>query len=175
MENQELIQSNDNCATAVLEDPKTDYEISSIDNNTEVPVGKKLFPTDQDSITAMIEDAFPNKASNNKLSARQANSLSFVGRIFFLWVWPIVLHNKIRNLITNLNFAQAYSDPGENTYSVKDTETVYTMTKDAFSGKGGMKFMGIRFMSIWVFPFAITGAVMEFLFVGPLRGTNPFG
>ena len=49
------------------------------------------------------------------------------------------------------------------------------MTKDAFAGKGGMKFMGIRFMSIWVFPVAITGAVMEFLFVGPLKGTNPFG
>tara|TARA_Y100001968_G_scaffold260818_1_gene248515 strand:+ start:324 stop:851 length:528 start_codon:yes stop_codon:yes gene_type:complete len=175
MEIQESILSENNDATAVLEDPKTEIENPPIDNQPEVLIGKKLFPTDQDSITAMIEDAFPTKASNNKLSARQANSFSFVGRIFFLWVWPIALHNKIRNLITNLNFAQAYSDPGENTYSVKDTETVYTMTKDAFSGKGGMKFMGIRFMSIWVFPFAITGAVMEFLFVGPLRGTNPFG
>ena len=74
-----------------------------------------------------------------------------------------------------MNFAQPYSSPGENSYTVSDTETVYTMTKDAFSGKGGMKFMGIRFMSIWVFPVAITGAVMEFLFVGPLKGTNPFG
>ena len=175
MESQESIQAESNNSTAVLEDPKTDTEIPSIDNQPEVLVGKKLFPTDQDSITAMIEDAFPRKATNNELSARQANSFSFVGRIFFLWVWPIALHNKIRNLIINLNFAQAYSDPGENKYSVKDTETVYTMTKDAFAGKGGMKFMGIRFMSIWVFPFAITGAVMEFLFVGPLRGTNPFG
>ena len=109
------------------------------------------------------------------MSERQSNSFSFVGRIFFLWVWPIVLHNKIRNLINNLNFAQPYSDPGENTYTVKDTETVYTMAKDSFAGKGGMKFMGIRFMSIWVFPVAITGTVMEFLFVGPLKGTNPFG
>ena len=74
-----------------------------------------------------------------------------------------------------MNFAQPYSDPGESTYTVKDTETVYTMPKDAFAGEGGMKFMGIRFMSIWVFPVAITGAVMEFLFVGPLKGTNPFG
>ena len=175
MKSQESIQSENNNSTAVLEDPKTDIEISSLENLPENLVEKKFFPTDQDSITAMIEDAFPSKASNSNLSARQANSFSFVGRIFFLWVWPIALHNKIRNLITNLNFAQPYSDPGENTYSVKDTETVYTMTKDAFSGKGGMKFMGIRFMSIWVFPFAITGAVMEFLFVGPLRGTNPFG
>tara|TARA_Y100001968_G_scaffold186247_1_gene170607 strand:+ start:466 stop:999 length:534 start_codon:yes stop_codon:yes gene_type:complete len=177
MENQDSSRAeNENVsATAVLDNSEAEIEISSIENQSDVAEVKKLFPTDQDSITAMIEDAFPSKASNNQLSSRQANSFSFVGRIFFLWVWPIVLHNKIRNLINNLNFAQAYSDPGENTYSVKDTETIYTMTKDSFSGKGGMKFMGIRFMSIWVFPFAITGAVMEFLFVGPLRGTNPFG
>ena len=175
MEIQDSIKSENNNSTAVLDIPKTDTEISQSDNQKEVLQKKKLFPTDQDAITAMIEDAFPGKASNYKLSARQANSFSFVGRIFFLWVWPIVLHNKIRNLINNLNFAQPYSDPGENAYSVRDTETVYTMTKDAFSGKGGMKFMGIRFMSIWVFPIAITGAVMEFLFVGPLMGTNPFG
>ena len=175
MENQESTQIENNNSTAVLENTESLVEISSIDNQLEVLEEKEVFPTDQDSITSMIEDAFPNKASNPQLSSRQSNSFSFVGRIFFLWVWPIVLHNKVRNLINNLNFAQSYSDPGENTYSVKDTETVYTMTKDAFAGKGGMKFMGIRFMSIWVFPVAITGTVMEFLFVGPLMGTNPFG
>ena len=174
MGNQESTQIDDTSSTAVLENIKTDVETSSTDVESEI-IEKTFFPTDQDSITSMIEDAFPNKATNNQLSARQANSFSFVGRIFFLWVWPIVLHNKIRNLINNLNFAQPYSDPGKNTYSVKDTETVYTMTKGAFAGEGGMKFMGIRFMSIWVFPVAITGAVMEFLFVGPLMGTNPFG
>ena len=175
MENQESTQAKNLSSTVVLENSDIDTDIAPINNKSDVEGSKKLFPTDQDSITSMIEDAFPNKASNNQLSYRQSNSFSFVGRIFFLWVWPIVLHNKIRNLINNLNFAQAYSDPGENTFSVKDTETIYTMTKDSFAGKGGMKFMGIRFMSIWVFPFAITGAVMEFLFVGPLRGTNPFG
>ena len=177
MENQELTQAENNSSTAVLETTETDIDndMASVENQVEVLEAKKLFSTDQDEITSIIEGAFPSKATNTKLASRQSNSFDFVGRIFFLWVWPIVLHNKIRNLINNLNFAQAYSDPGENTYSVKDTETVYTMTKDAFSGKGGMKFMGIRFMSIWVFPFAITGAVMEFLFVGPLRGTNPFG
>ena len=175
MENQESNQVENNSSSALLDNAEIDIESTSIDNQPEVVELKKVFPTDQDAITSIIEDAFPNKASNSQLSARQSNSFSFVGRIFFLWVWPIVLHNKIRNLINNMNFAQPYSDPGGNTYSVKDTETVYTMTKDAFSGKGGMKFMGIRFMSIWVFPFAITGAVMEFLFVGPLKGTNPFG
>ena len=175
MENQESNQLENNSSAAVLDNSETAREITPTDNQSEDLKLMKAFPTDQDEITSIIEAAFPNKSSNSQLSARQSNSFSFVGRIFFLWVWPIVLHNKIRNLINNLNFAQPYSDPGENTYSVKDTETVYTMTKDAFSGKGGMKFMGIRFMSIWVFPFAITGAVMEFLFVGPLKGTNPFG
>ena len=175
MENQESNQADVNTTTALLENAEFDKESTEADSKEEVVEEKILFPTDQDAITSIIEDAFPNKASNNQLSSRQSNSFSFVGRIFFLWVWPIVLHNKIRNLINNLNFAQPYSNPGENSYSVKDTETVYTMTKDAFAGKGGMKFMGIRFMSIWVFPFAITGAVMEFLFVGPLKGTNPFG
>ena len=171
MEIQETSQDTNNSSAAVLENNET-YSASISSVTVE---GKKIFPTDQDKITSIIEEAFPNKASNNQLSERQSNSFSFVGRIFFLWVWPIVLHNKIRNLINNLNFAQPYSDPGENTYTVKDTETVYTMAKDSFAGKGGMKFMGIRFMSIWVFPVAITGTVMEFLFVGPLKGTNPFG
>ena len=175
MENQDLTPPESNSSTAVLENTEVDIENSEIDNKSDNVEEKFLFPTDQDAITSIIEDAFPNKASNNQLSARQSNSFSFVGRIFFLWVWPIVLHNKIRNLINNLNFAQPYSNPGKDEYTVRDTETVYTMTKDAFAGKGGMKFMGIRFMSIWVFPFAITGAVMEFLFVGPLKGTNPFG
>ena len=177
MENQDLNQEENNLSTAVLDNAETDVDndIDSINNQSEVLEEKKIFPTDQDAITTIIEGAFPNKETNPKLASRQSNSFDFVGRIFFLWVWPIVLHNKIRNLINNMNFAQAYSDPGSNKYEVKDTETVYTMTKDAFAGKGGMKFMGIRFMSIWVFPFAITGAVMEFLFVGPLKGTNPFG
>ena len=173
MEIQESSQDKNISSTAVLENNEVD--ISSIESESVTFEEKKFLPTDQDAITSIIEEAFPNKSSNNKLSARQSNSFSFVGRIFFLWVWPIVLHNKIRNLINNLNFAQPYSDPGENTYTVEDTETIYTMAKDSFAGKGGMKFMGIRFMSIWVFPVAITGTVMEFLFVGPLKGTNPFG
>ena len=175
MENLESSQAENVSSTAVLEDAKADIDTDLIKDKTKVTEKKIFFPTDQDAITSMIEEAFPNKATNKQLSSRQSNSFSFVGRIFFLWVWPIVLHNKVRNLINNLNFAQPYSDPGKNAYSVKNTETVYTMTKDSFAGKGGMKFMGIRFMSIWVFPVAITGAVMEFLFVGPLKGTNPFG
>ena len=173
MESQESNLNENNSSTAVLENTETE-SVSSV-NQSNVISKKEVFPTDQNLITEIIEDAFPKDKANQQLGIPQSDTFAFASRIFFLWVWPIVFHNKVRNLINNLNFAQPYSNPGENTYTVQDTETVYTMTKDAFAGKGGMKFMGIRFMSIWVFPVAITGAVMEFLFVGPLKGTNPFG
>ena len=175
MENQESKQTENISSTALMENVEIDNGNSTQFNQSNDFENKKLFPTDQDEITSIIEDAFPKGKANKQLGIPQSDTFAFASRIFFLWVWPIVLHNKVRNLINNLNFAKPYSNPGENTYTVKDTETVYTMTKDAFAGKGGMKFMGIRFMSIWVFPVAITGAVMEFLFVGPLMGTNPFG
>ena len=173
MESQESNQIENNSSTAVLENTET--EIVSSVSQVNVINKKEVFPTDQNLISEIIEDAFPKDKANQQLGIPQSDTFAFASRIFFLWVWPIVFHNKVRNLINNLNFAQPYSNHGENTYTVQDTETVYTMTKDAFAGKGGMKFMGIRFMSIWVFPVAITGAVMEFLFVGPLMGTNPFG
>ena len=173
MESQESNLNESNSSTAVLEN--TEMAKAPNDKQSKVIKEKKVFPTDQDLISSIIEDAFPKDKANKQLGIPQSDTFAFASRIFFLWVWPIVLHNKVRNLINNVNFAKPYSSPGENSYTVSDTETVYTMTKDAFAGKGGMKFMGIRFMSIWVFPVAITGAVMEFLFVGPLKGTNPFG
>ena len=173
MENQESNLTNDISSTVVLENTETDSPSS--DNPSKVSDQEKAFPTDQDLITSILEDAFPKGKANKQLGIPQSDTFAFASRIFFLWVWPIVLHNKIRNLINNLNFAQPYSKSGKSSYEVKDTETVYTMTKDSFAGKGGMKFMGIRFMSIWVFPIAILGTVMEFLFVGPMKGTNPFG
>ena len=133
------------------------------------------FPTDQEQIASIIEDAFPKKNIDKDLGSPQSDANRLGSRIFFLWVWPIVAVNKIRNLFSRMDFVKPYESGINDSYEVSDTETVYTMTKDAFAGKGGMKFMGIRFMSIWVFPVAITGAVIEFLFVGPLKGTNPFG
>ena len=37
-----------------------------------------------------------------------------------------------------------------------------------------MRFFGPRFMVIWVMPIAVTGILMEYLFVGPLRNASPF-
>ena len=133
------------------------------------------YPTDQEQIASIIEDAFPKESNDKDLGNPQSDANRLGSRIFFLWVWPIIAVNKIRNLFSRMDFVKPYESGINDSYEVSDTETVYTMTKDAFEGKGGMKFMGIRFMSIWVFPVAITGAVIEFLFVGPLKGTNPFG
>ena len=38
-----------------------------------------------------------------------------------------------------------------------------------------IKFFGFKFMSIWVFPMAALGILMEFLFISPITGTIPFG
>ena len=130
--------------------------------------------TDPEQVFSIIEEAFPKQESIRKYAMPQA--MQWLGtRFFAIWVWPIVAINSVRIFIKNLDFIQPYSQKSYGSYVVTDKETVYTMTNQAFSGKGGMKFFGLRFMSIWVFPMAITGAVMEFLFVGPLKGTNPFG
>tara|TARA_Y100000739_G_scaffold113247_1_gene97441 strand:- start:40 stop:468 length:429 start_codon:yes stop_codon:yes gene_type:complete len=133
------------------------------------------YTTDQEAIASIIEDSFPKDNTNKDLGNPQSDANRLGSRIFYLWVWPIVAINKIRNLFNRMDFVKPYESGLNDSYVVRDTETVYTMTKDAFAGKGGMKFMGVRFMSIWVFPVAIMGAVIEFLFVGPLKGTNPFG
>ncbi len=134
------------------------------------------FTTDQEAVASIIEDALPKENINKDLGNPQSDGNRLGSRILYIWVWPIIAINTIRNLVVNkIYFVRPYEKGISDSYEVTDTETVYTMTKDSFSGKGGMKFMGIRFMSIWVFPVAIMGTIIEFLFVGPLKGTNPFG
>ena len=97
-------------------------------------------------------------------------------RDFALWVLPILAINRIRRFNKNgLNIVKPYESENNLPYTIKGDETIYTNTKNIFEGKDSMRFFGFRFMAIWVFPMAITGTVMEFLFVGPLKGTNPFG
>ena len=134
------------------------------------------FTTNQEAVASIIEDALPKENINRNFGNPQSDANNLGSRILYIWVWPIIAVNTIRNLVLNkINFVRPYEKGLSDSYEVTDTETVYTMTKDSFGGKGGMKFMGIRFMSIWVFPMAILGTVMEFLFVGPMKGTNPFG
>ena len=159
MEDQELLVEVSTSDSAVLDEVETNDDGS--------------LSTDPEAIFEIIEEAFPQQKSIRSYAMPQA--MQWLGtRFFALWVWPIVGINKIRLFLKGLDFVKPYADQGTNSYVVKDTETVYTMTSKAFAGEGGIKFFGIRFMAIWVFPMAITGAVMEFLFVGPLQGVNPF-
>ena len=63
--------------------------------------------------------------------------------------------------------------------SFKNPAQPYTALSESLSqgvgsGPKKMRFFGPRFMTIWVMPIAVTGILMEFLFVGPLRNANPF-
>ena len=61
----------------------------------------------------------------------------------------------------------------------KNPAQPYTALKDSLKNGVGndpkkIRFFGPRFMAIWVMPMAVTGIIMEFLFVGPARNVNPF-
>ena len=168
MENQDLELIDNDSPSVEMATETLGVEINSATESHLQP------STDPEAVFSIIEEAFPQQENVRNYAMPQA--MQWLGtRFFAIWVWPIVAINKLRIFIKGIDFVQPYSDKVHKSYSVRDTETVYTMTSKAFSGEGGIKFFGIRFMSIWVFPMAITGAVMEFLFVGPLKGTNPFG
>ena len=112
MESQESNLNENYSSTAVLENTETEI-VTSVSQPRDINK-KEVFPTDQNLISEIIEDAFPKDKANQQLGIPQSDTFAFASRIFFLWVWPIVLHNKVRNLINNLNFAQPYSSPGEN-------------------------------------------------------------
>tara|TARA_Y100001968_G_scaffold251771_1_gene237017 strand:+ start:6129 stop:6671 length:543 start_codon:yes stop_codon:yes gene_type:complete len=124
--------------------------------------------TEPEYVYSLIESAVPSKDGFRKNISK---------RDFALWVLPIVAINTIRRFTSRKTseIIQPYEETNTKPYLIKGTETVYTNTKNVFEGKEKMRFFGFRFISIWVFPMAVTGAFMEFLFVGPLKGTNPFG
>ncbi len=124
-------------------------------------------------IFSIIEEAFPKDKAIRTYALPQA--IQWLGpRFFTIWVFPILLINRVRRFIKTINIVQPYEDSLVDSYLAEHTETVYTATKDVFAGNGKMRFFGGRFLAIWVLPMAITGVVMEFLFVGPLMGVNPF-
>ena len=60
-------------------------------------------------------------------------------------------------------------------YLVVGPETIWTAVHRAFEGTSPMRFFGIRFLAVWVFPTALTGFVIELLLVNPLNGVKPWG
>ena len=124
-----------------------------------------------EDIFTTIERTLPKEESlKDSLFPHPRNWLG--ARFLSIWVLPIIIINKIRKLISSLNPIREYS---EEIYSIKKSETIYTASKEVFQGNSPMRFFGARFLTIWVLPLAITGAVMEFLFISPITGAKPFG
>ena len=57
---------------------------------------------------------------------------------------------------------------------IQNPSSPWTALKDPMQNPKKMRFFGFKFMAVWVLPMAITGIVMEFIFIGPLRNINPF-
>ena len=86
MESQESNQIENNGSTAVLENTET--EIVSLVSQASVINKKEVFPTDQNLISEIIEDAFPKDKANQQLGIPQSDTFAFASRIFFLWFGP---------------------------------------------------------------------------------------
>ena len=146
-----------------------DSPVLQVEGNIEIKDTEMNKMNEAEYVYSLIESAIPGKDGFRKNIGK---------RDFALWVLPIVAINSIRRFTSKKtrDIVRPYKEiEKSDKYLIKGTETVYTSTKNVFDGKETMRFFGFRFMSIWVFPMAITGAFMEFLFVGPLNGTNPFG
>tara|TARA_Y100001968_G_scaffold297588_1_gene306802 strand:+ start:1546 stop:2100 length:555 start_codon:yes stop_codon:yes gene_type:complete len=166
----EEIKSMDDSESPTSEGGEDKSTIAVAENLNEKSLDRNVISemSEPEYVYSLIESAVPNKNGFRKNISK---------RDFALWVLPIVAINTIRRFTSRntSQIVQPYEQRENNQYLIKGTETVYTNTKSVFEGKERMRFFGFRFISIWVFPMAVTGAFMEFLFVAPLNGTNPFG
>ena len=167
-------------------DPKNDEEISTeslenqigetSDNDSDKEnLAESLSQAKEDKddfelIYNQIEKAFTK--NNNEKELLFPMPRKWIGpRLLAPWIFPIFIIRKTIEFIRSNNFVKPYS---ENKYEVKGTETIYTSSRKSFEGSSQMRFMGPRFLAVWILPMAITGTVMELLFVSPLRNVNPF-
>ena len=95
----------------------------------------------------------------------------FKPAFFVAWGFYLVTLAKLVRHIKNQLSVRAECNDG---FVVNAPETIYTASKKAFQGSMPIRFFGVRFIAIWIFPLVITGAVIEFLFASPLRGVSPF-
>tara|TARA_Y100001968_G_C19050256_1_gene568801 strand:- start:67 stop:591 length:525 start_codon:yes stop_codon:yes gene_type:complete len=161
-------QSDQEIASVITVENTEVGKIEAVEETGELAANNIKQINEPEYVYSLIESAVPNKNGFRKNISK---------RDFALWVLPIVAINTIRRFTSRktAQIVQPYDKNKSQPYLIKGTETVYTNTKSVFEGKETMRFFGFRFISIWVFPMAVTGAFMEFLFVGPLNGTNPFG
>ena len=138
----------------------------TLESNVQAKVNKDEF----EFIYNQIEKAFQNNSST-KESASPISRKWLGPRLFATWIFPIFIIRKTIGFIKSNNFVNPYSGIS---YEVTGAETIYTSSRKSFQGLSQMRFMGPRFIAIWILPMAITGIVMELLFVSPLRNVNPF-
>ena len=118
-----------------------------------------------------IEEGFPKESTNKQYIFPHPRY--WIGpRFMALWALPILLIKSFSNLIRSSNPVKPYQ---ELDYTINKSETIYTSTKKAIDGSNSIRFFGVRFKTIWVLPLAITGIIMEYLFISPLTGRVPFG
>ena len=116
------------------------------------------------SVYQSIKEA--STTTTNQRFIKLFNPIFFVVWGFYL----VALAKVVRNIKNQLSVESKYKDD----FHITGPETIYTASKKSFEGTMPMRFFGIRFLAIWVLPVVITGTVMEFLFVSPLRGVSPF-
>ena len=91
--------------------------------------------------------------------------------LFITWWFPIVLIGRI---FRNIRNQASIKSKHQHYFVIRGPETLWTAVNQAFKGSTPIRFFGIRFLAIWAFPLFFTGAVMEVLFVSPLRGVSLF-
>ncbi len=146
---------------------QTSDDKKSLESYAQSEVNKDEF----EIIYNQIESAFTKNNSANELTFPMPTK--WIGpRLFAPWIFPILIIKKTIKFVKYNNFIKPYNG---DFYTVVGSETIYTSSRNSFEGSSQMRFMGPRFIAIWVLPMALTGTVMEFLFVSPLRNVNPFG
>ena len=121
-------------------------------------------PINMHAIFEAIQDA--SSASRGRQFFKVFNIIFFV-----TWWFPILFFGRvIRNIRHQLSVKENY----QKDFIITGPETIWTATSEAFKGSSPMRFFGPRFLAIWVFPFVLTGIVIDVLFVSPLRVGIPF-
>ena len=145
--------------------------LSNIDKSLNPPKAYIKQEPNIDDIFKAIEKGFPNESTKKQYIFPHPRY--WIGpRFMALWALPILLIKSFSNLIRSSNPVKPYQ---ELDYTINKSETIYTSTKKAIDGSNSMRFFGVRFITIWVLPLAITGIFMEYLFISPLTGRVPFG
>ena len=134
---------------------------------TEMPIISNYSEVDSISFSSLYQAITKaSEASANKRFIAIFKPVFFVTWGFYL----VTLAKVLRHIKNQLSVRSSQKED----FIVNGPETLYTASAKAIQRSMPIRFFGIRFIAIWVLPLFITGTVMEFLFVSPLRGIAPF-